>query len=92
MSRKEIIALLAAGTPEDEHPDEASALVAPEGEPGPSSPAPREKVHDVHSIFSGVHISDDARPSKRAARRQRGRGNRRQADLTPELSPRSAGP
>jgi hypothetical protein len=92
MSRKEIIALLAAGTPEDEHPDEASALLAPEGELASSSPASREKVHDVHSIFSGVHFSDDARPSKRAARRRRGRGNRRQADATPEFSPRSAGP
>jgi|GEM_PF-542546 len=48
----------------------------PVSEPPAPDPAPVEKVHDVHSIFSGVHISEAARPSKRAARRQRGREGR----------------
>jgi hypothetical protein len=51
----------------------APDLDEPEGEPEPSDPASRENVHDVHSIFSGVHILEADRPSKRAARRLRGR-------------------
>ncbi len=57
----------------------------PQGDTAPQDPAVVEKVHDVHSIFSGVHISDEPRPSKRADRRRRGR---RRAGL----SPLSAGP
>jgi hypothetical protein len=63
--------------------EEALLLVAPEPvqspshqpevEPAPADPARVENVHDVHSIFSGVHISDAPRPSKRAARRRRAR-------------------
>ncbi|MFC7379849.1 hypothetical protein [Brevundimonas sp. GCM10030266] len=76
MSRREIIALLAADTPDDEHPDEAVALSSPVRESPSSAPATLENVHDVHSIFSGVHILETDRPSKRAARRLRGREGR----------------
>ncbi|WP_420470012.1 hypothetical protein [Brevundimonas sp. FT23042] len=59
-----------------EPPFEDPAFDEPEGEPAPSDPATRENVHDVHSIFAGVHNSDAPRPSKRAARRLRGRAGR----------------
>ena len=59
----------------------------PGSEPSAQAPARRENVHDVHSIFSRVHISDGERPYKRAQRRQRGRDQR-----TAGLSPPPAGP
>ena len=73
-------------------PADPAPQAEPQGEVAPSDSAPREKVHDVHSIFSGVHISTPARPSKRAARRQRGREARSQPGAKPELKPRSTGP
>ncbi|MDQ8029332.1 MAG: hypothetical protein REJ23_11440 [Brevundimonas sp.] len=51
----------------------------PQGEPEASDAVTRENVHDVHSIFSGVHISDEPRPSKRSARRQKGRVGRQRS-------------
>ena len=81
---EEIRARVALARSRDESAEEVRLLSAPratsrdepQSEPAPPDPARVEKVHDVHSIFSGVHISDDARPSKRAARRRRGREGR----------------
>lgn len=83
---EEVRAQVAAARARDESPEEVRLLSTPgvdssdepESEPAPSDPVRVEKVHDVHSIFSRVHNLEDARLSKRAARRRRGRGGHRQ--------------